>query len=470
MREVPTLMSIAVLLIEPVGVRNFVVGPLLRMLPEPPLVLHAFGPEELTSILPFANGTTGNWEQAPLGMGSFARQVLRQTLGYAHMYRADTRSMRFNRNRVIPGPWRARALRRSTKALGKLAATDRGVRTLERAYFQTARLSREYTAFRQVFQERLPAVVFSSTQKAPEALPAVLAARDLGIPTVAFIVSWDNLTTKAHIGAPFDHYFVWGKQMKTDLLEIYPDVQPQQVHVSGTPQFDCYRDPALRWSREQFFARIGADPARPLVCYSGGDIETCPQDQHHLRMLAELVREGAIRRDAQVLLRPSPADDLTRYQATLKDHPEILYSLPRWAAHRVGSRLRRIPLAEDSQLLANLTVHVDVNVNLASTMTLDFAINDTPVVNVAFDVEPPHCARPPLWEHYYQWEHYRPVVELGAARFPRSRAELAEHVQCYLENPTLDREGRRKLVDLQLGVPVGQSSRRLAKLLEEIER
>ena len=44
------------------------------------------------------------------------------------------------------------------------------------------------------------------------------------------------------------------------------------------------------------------------------------------------------------------------------------------------------------QFLANLTHHADLNVNLASTMTLDFAIHDKPVVNVAFDPLPP----PPL--------------------------------------------------------------------------
>ena len=73
-------------------------------------------------------------------------------------------------------------------------------------------------------------------------------------------------------------------------------------------------------------------------------------------------------------------------------------------------------MPEDMQFLSNLTHHADLNLNLGSTMTLDFAVHDKPVVNIAFDVaDPPPFGRP-VWEFFYRFEHYRPVVELGAAR------------------------------------------------------
>src|SRR5690606_8761137 len=108
----------------------------------------------------------------------------------------------------------------------------------------------------------------------------------------------------------------------------------------------------------------------------------------------------------------------------------------------------------------------DLNINLASTMTLDFAIHDKPVVNVAFDVADPPPFGVPLWEYFYRFEHYRPVVELGAARFARSPEELAEHVNAYLQDSALDHEARRRLVELQVGIPIGQSSRRIVQVLE----
>ena len=120
------------------------------------------------------------------------------------------------------------------------------------------------------------------------------------------------------------------------------------------------------------------------------------------------------------------------------------------------------------QFLANLTYHADLNVNLSSTMTLDFALRDKPVVNVAFDVANPPRFGLPLWEHHYRFEHYQPVIALGAARFARSTDELAAHVDAYLADPSLDREGRRKLVALQVGQPLGTSGDRIVQTLETL--
>jgi hypothetical protein len=98
-------------------------------------------------------------------------------------------------------------------------------------------------------------------------------------------------------------------------------------------------------------------------------------------------------------------------------------------------------------------------------MTLDFSIRDKPVVNIAFDVTDPPPAGVPLWDLYYQWEHYRPVSDLGAARIARSRTDLADHVNAYLSNPGLDREGRRRLVELQVGTPIGQGGAQIRAVL-----
>jgi hypothetical protein len=61
-------------------------------------------------------------------------------------------------------------------------------------------------------------------------------------------------------------------------------------------------------------------------------------------------------------------------------------------------------------------------------------------------------------------------VELGAARFARSPGQLAEHINAYLADPTLDCEGRRRLVDLELSVPIGQSTDRTLQVLQKIAR
>jgi len=256
--------------------------------------------------------------------------------------------------------------------------------------------------------------------------------------------------------------------MRDELLRYYPDVARDRVHVVGTPQFDAYADRSLLWPAREFFARIGGDEHRPLICYSGGDTGNCPEDHEHVRLLLALIRSGRIHGRPQVLLRPSPADEGSRYNAVRRDYPELIFAPSRWIHAEPGRWDHVFPLADDVQFLANLTYHATINVNLGSTMTLDFAIRDKPVVNVAFDVANPPPFGTPLWDHHYRFEHYRPVIDLGAARFARSPDELAQHVNAYLEDPRLDGDGRRRLVDLEVGYPIGRSSARVYEVLRDL--
>ena len=359
---------------------------------------------------------------------------------------------------------------RAARFVGRAAASSRGIQMLDHWHCSAVDRLPEVERYQELFEKIKPSVLFCSHQRPPVILPPVLAARSLGIPTATFIFSWDNLTSKGRIAAPFDHYLVWSEHMRQELLRYYPHVSPRQVHIVGTPQFDPYANEELLWSREEFFKRVGAEPSRPLICYSGGDAGTCPEDPEHVRVLMNLIRDGRIHGNPQVLLRPTPVDDGSRYDKVRRDYPELIYVRPAWSHTEPGDWTRVIPLAEDVQFLANLTHHADLNINVASTMTLDFALHNKPVVNIAFDVTDPPPFGKPLWEYYYRFEHYRPVVELGAARFARSPEELANHTNAYLNDPDLDQDNRRRLVELEVSLPLGRSGQRIVEVLEAIAR
>lgn len=464
-------MNLSVLIPDGVGVRNFVIGSFLRQACEAANchVLHSI-PDELLPAYQNSLSPALKWErlipyrETPLSM------TLRYSLANAHMKWADTVSMRNNLRKPIKGSWRRQTIQRTARLVGQMAASQTGIQLLDRWQTNTVSHLPEVEHYRRLFAQTKPSVIFCSHQRPPEVLPATLAAKTLGIPTATFIFSWDNLTSKGRIAAPFDHFLVWSELMRSELLRYYPDVTPDRVHVVGTPQFDPYAASELHWSREEFFARIGADIARPLICYSGGDTGTAPEDHLHIRALMELIRGGAVKQNPQVLLRPAPVDDGKRYDEVRRDFPELIYAAPAWIHAVPGNWASVIPSADDVQFLANLTRHADVNVNLASTMTLDFAIHDRPVVNIAFDVAQPPIFGKSLWEFYYQFDHYRPIVEIGAARFARSRDELAQHINTYLENPALDRDERRQLVELEVALPIGQASRNIVETLRKISK
>ena len=255
--------------------------------------------------------------------------------------------------------------------------------------------------------------------------------------------------------------------MREELLELYPRVSREQCHVVGSPQFDPYANDDLILSREEFFRRIEADPSRPLICYSGADEYTAPEDQDIARVVMEQVRDGRIHGNPQVLLRPCPVDLGERYAQLRADYPELLYRQPEWKRTSKADYSGWVPMVSDTKFLANLTRHADLNINFGSTMTLDFGLHDCPVINLGFDLTNPPIRGIAAWD-MLQWEHYRPVVQLGASRVARFPEQIAEYSNAYLRDPSLDRAGRKALVDLQVGAPLGAASGRVADLLRKL--
>lgn len=463
-------MRLALLLPDGVGVRNFLLGPFARLaVTRASVALFHVIPEELVADYAASFGAAMSWHQLrPFDAGRVA-ETLGSALGYAHMHWGNTRAMQ--RRLAIPphaptvGRW---AMTKTARMLGRAAATEAGINWLARQHQARAAAAPAVEHYRRTFTAVRPSVVFASHQRPPEVLAPILAARSLGIPTATFVFSWDNLTSKGRILAPFEHYLVWSELMRRELLRFYPTIAPGQVHVVGTPQFEPYTDPSLAWTRHEFCLRLGLERERPVICYSGGDAGTCPDDAAHVALILQMIRDGRIPGRPQVLLRPSPVDNGARYAAVRKEFPELVYCPPTWRHPEPERWSRALPTAEDLPLLANLTRHSDVNVNVASTMTLDFALHDRPVVNIAFDMSQPPPLGTPIWDLYYQYDHYRPVMELGAARIARSANSLAEHIATYLADPSLDREGRRRLVELEVMSPLAGASERILDVLEYI--
>ncbi|MFN7923944.1 MAG: hypothetical protein U0Q16_27835 [Bryobacteraceae bacterium] len=467
-------MRIAMLLPDGVGVRNFVLGKFLERATDVAEVdvFHRVPDEALPSYTAHLGEAMDRVRWQPLQSFNPPRMTLalQYALGYAQMYWADTHSMRRLRDQLPKGKKTWQAFVRGSRFLGRLNASPKSMRRLEGVYCHEADRLPEVAHYRKLFEARRPSVLFSSNQIPSTTVPAVLAAKQLGIPTASFIFSWDNLSSKGRITAPFDHFLVWSDLMRRELLHYYPHVRREQIHVVGTPQFEPYSDKSLLWSRDEFFRKIGADPARKLICYSGGDTLTCPEDPGHLRVLLELIRSGRIPGNPQVILRPAPVDDGKRYLKVRQDFPELIVAQPEWLHSSSANWSLVFPTPQDVRFLVNVTHHCDMNVNMGSTMTLDFGIQDKPVVNIAFDISDPPYFGQTYWDYYYCFEHLQPVLEAKASRVARTKDQFAEHIAAYLKDPSLDREGRRKLADLEVGAPLEKSTELIVEALRRVAR
>ena len=64
---------------------------------------------------------------------------------------------------------------------------------------------------------------------------------------------------------------------------------------------------------------------------------------------------------------------------------------------------------------------------------------------------------------YYDYTHNAHVVRAGAVQLAKSPADLRKKIMSYLKHPEQDREGRRRIVEQQLGRVDGRSAVRVAE-------
>ncbi len=148
-----------------------------------------------------------------------------------------------------------------------------------------------------------PLVTFESYQT-----DYVKAAHRLGLPVTFIPFSWDNLTNKGLMRIHPDRVLVWNEVQRQEAVDLH-GCAPDTVIVSGAARFDDFfaRTPAS--ARDEFLARFGLDPLRPVVLYLGSSQLTGPNEMELVRRWVESLRaaDDPIVRSCGILIRAHPA-------------------------------------------------------------------------------------------------------------------------------------------------------------------
>ena len=310
-------------------------------------------------------------------------------------------------------------------------------------------------------------LLFFTHQRPPFIATLVYWARKLNIPTASFIFSWDNLASKGRMAATFDHFLVWSDLMRRELLRFYPLTNGQHISVVGTPQFEPYVLPEYELSEAEFYKEFNLIPQKKIICYSCADASIGPNDPLIIATIAEGLRSGEIN-DAQLLVRTSPAEDERRFAETKALYPEIKWNHPKWELTREGHPepwSQRIPTQEDLAVLKAVLQYSDLNVNMLSTMSLDFMLFDKPVINTAFGNQENGLYND---QRFLNYEHYDNVVKSGAVKIAKNKEELYSAINAYLQNPEINKSERKELINMQIGQPLNETTQASVNALKAI--
>lgn len=293
--------------------------------------------------------------------------------------------------------------------------------------------------FVNLFQQLQPDLVFNGSHIHGQAgeLPVKVAHR-LGIPTAGFIFSWDNLTSRSRIFVPYDYYLVWHQAMKNQLLSIYPRINPDDVFVSGTPQFDFHFKPEFHLTREQLAQKLGFDPARPFVFYTTGIAKHFPEEHHHVEFVADYLQNGGLNPRPQLVVRTYVKGTSPEMKALArKGLPGVIFPKVEW------DEKWYMPAYNDLAIYTNSLRHAAMGINAASTVSLELMMFDKPVMNIGFD--PPESEIPfaHRWQRHIDFDHYRPVADSGGVMVAYSRDDMRNMIKIGLTQPERDRDARK---------------------------
>lgn len=338
----------------------------------------------------------------------------------------------------------------------------------EKLQFMSFSKNRITKSYIKLLQEDQPSHLFFTHQRPPYVAPFLYAAQQSKIPTSTFIFSWDNLASKGRMLGAFDYFLVWSHLMKDELLYFYPNVTVDKVKVVGTPQFEPYVMAKYKTTTEEFYAKFNLDPNLKTICYSCADVSIGVNDPMVISAITSAIRTKAIKTKVQLIVRTSPAEDDSRFKAVKDEFPEMVWNVPKWILTRdnhAESWSQRIPSEEDITDLRSLLQNVDLNINMCSTMSLDFMLFDKPVINTVFG-NPENGMYDD--QRFLNYGHFKKVVDSQSVTIAKNTTELIDQINEALGNPKERTTQRKAMIDLQISEPLEGTSKRIAAILSHL--
>ena len=201
-----------------------------------------------------------------------------------------------------------RIVRWLTSGVGSLFV---GHRPIARTLKWLERMMPQSQAIEQYLAEQRPDVVLlaSLTFSRSLQIEQLKAAKVLGVPVAAGIMSWDHLSSKTLLHIPPDLTIVWNDVQKQEAVDMH-GLPADRVLVTGAQCYDQWFERRPARTREEFCRAVGLDASRPFVLYVCSAMSPVPDpvEPVFVKQWIEAMRASANPRlkSAGVLVRPHP--------------------------------------------------------------------------------------------------------------------------------------------------------------------
>ncbi len=295
-------------------------------------------------------------------------------------------------------------------------------------------------------------------------------AAQRGVQTMGMIVGWDNPSSYAIPGAPMNWVNCWSEKQKDELM-TGSDWPETAIHIGGIPSYDGYFRQIWQMDRDAYFKLHGLDPERKLLSFACSFITFSPNYQD-IEAIAELVAADELAQPSQLIIRLHPNHFM--------DEP--LFSGEREKIRALARRLPHVhviePVAlggdlgyysgEDMPEKSSMMAHSDVFMTVYSTMVVEEAIHDRPILSVCID-SPGGWNQPGKFSlalsEIGEWPTHQRFIQAGAGKVAKDKAQLKALINECLLSPEKDSAARRRFIEQETTFTDGSAGRRTAEFV-----
>lgn len=267
---------------------------------------------------------------------------------------------------------------------------------------------------------------------------------------------------------------------KNELVNGY-DISAESIDVGGVAYFDHYQKIEPRANRTKYLVNNGLDPSKKLITF-GCTFVGVSSNVGIVKALAQAIAQDKFSHPSQLLIRlhpthfkkPRPSSiesdlqivkEAEEYRHIAQSQPDIHISEPDFSTDAIANATSK----NDMTNLSSLLRYSDVFVTLFSTMVLESAVNDTPIVSVAID--PPiewRTGRTMSITDALDWPTHERIVNSNTSIVAMNYDEMIEGINTYLDDPKMHSCQRRDFAIQECTYVDGNSADRIAKYISNL--
>lgn len=324
----------------------------------------------------------------------------------------------------------------------------------EKVFYENSLLVKEQ------FDHYWPALVFATSITSKIDRIFIKEAKRRQIKTLAMTKSWD-IATRTFLSLLPDYFVVQNEILKQELIKNQGFRSAEKIFVTGFPQFDWYAKPELIRTKAEHFQKMGLDPDRHLIFF-GSSGRWSLQDYQVAEQIHQWILNNELILPCQLIIRP--------HFTNVKDSPLRQFKGKEKVVYDESFNISQFfsdnwdPTLPETVDFVNTLKHSAVVINVFSTLALDAACLDRPIINVLFG----SMYRGGQDVTMIPAEHYQWVIDTDGTTIVKSAAELKKAINDYLLDQQIKNQGREKIRKNLCYQVDGRCSQRLVAAIDKI--